>query len=179
MKCIQLLEDTDTADSTIESLDPLSRCCTVLHCTVLPVLYLPIQRNSLACRLALTSIMSLLCMPCSRHNFGTSPELLFKPCSQSTAGGEDGEGGQCFLGAGGRSYAYDPVIRLARPATDGKSNSGSNSVVNPVHSEEGTGKSTEGQKVGDGSGAGGATQLAEAEAEMDGRTSIKEFVSNQ
>jgi hypothetical protein len=44
---------------------------------------------------------------------------LFKPCKVSDAEGDDGQGDgnekdgdQCYLGAEGRFYAYDPVIRL-------------------------------------------------------------------
>ena len=56
-----------------------------------------------------------------RYDFGTSPELLFKPCKQFTdddptqgdlGSDSDGDDGQCYLGAEGRSYAWDPVIRL-------------------------------------------------------------------
>jgi hypothetical protein len=43
-----------------------------------------------------------------RYNFGTSPELLFKPCDMS-------DSDQCFIGGEGRSYAYDPIIRLKQP----------------------------------------------------------------
>jgi 2,3-bisphosphoglycerate-dependent phosphoglycerate mutase len=42
--------------------------------------------------------------PLARYDFGTSPELLFKPC------GEDAD--SCYLGGDGKSYAWDPVIRL-------------------------------------------------------------------
>jgi hypothetical protein len=82
--------------------------------------------------------------------------------------------GPCFIGAEGRSYAHDPVIRLARPASG--SNSSSSNPVNPVESEEVTGKVTEGEKVGEGDGSGGVAKLAEAE--VDERTTTKEFVSN-
>jgi hypothetical protein len=44
--------------------------------------------------------------PLARYNFGTSPELLFKPC------GEDAD--SCYLGGDGKSYAWDPVINLPR-----------------------------------------------------------------
>lgn len=44
---------------------------------------------------------------------------MFKPCKVSDAEGDDGQGqgdeedsDQCYLGAEGRFYAYDPVIRL-------------------------------------------------------------------
>jgi len=42
--------------------------------------------------------------PLARFNFGTSPELLFKPC----ADGDD----SCILTDVGRSYSLDPVIRF-------------------------------------------------------------------
>jgi hypothetical protein len=43
--------------------------------------------------------------PLARYDFGSAPELLFKPC--------DVEGADsCFLGGDGKSYAWDPVIRL-------------------------------------------------------------------
>ena len=46
--------------------------------------------------------------PLSRYNFGSSPELLFKPCDYS-----DVDADSCFIGANGRSYAYDPIIRFS------------------------------------------------------------------
>lgn len=45
--------------------------------------------------------------PLSRFNFGTSPELLFKPCDEIGT-----ETDSCFIVEGGKSYAYDPIIRL-------------------------------------------------------------------
>ena len=48
---------------------------------------------------------------CPRYNFGTSPELLFKPCDSS-------DNDMCFIGGEGRSYAYDPIIRLKPKVKD-------------------------------------------------------------
>lgn len=48
--------------------------------------------------------------PLARFNFGTSPELLFKPCDYNTENASE----SCFIGSNGRSYAWDPVIRLRR-----------------------------------------------------------------
>jgi 2,3-bisphosphoglycerate-dependent phosphoglycerate mutase len=51
--------------------------------------------------------------PLERYDFGSNPELLFRPC-----GVDDDE---CFLPTtiGGRSYAYNPLIRLPQdPAAD-------------------------------------------------------------
>jgi 2,3-bisphosphoglycerate-dependent phosphoglycerate mutase len=43
--------------------------------------------------------------PLGHLDFGSAPELLFQPCDS-----ENDE--ECFLGADGRSYRYDPLIRL-------------------------------------------------------------------
>jgi len=54
--------------------------------------------------------------PLSRYNFGKSPELLFKPC-HATDGGEgygNGGGDSCFVTAGGKAYASDPIVRLVK-----------------------------------------------------------------
>lgn len=110
-----------------------------------------------------------------RHNFGTSPELLFKPCQQSAS--EDGEAGQCFLGAEGRSYAYDPVIRLVRSV--GSSNSNSGIVVSSAEIAEGPVTGIEGGKVKMAGGGGAAAETPLAESEVDEKVNIKEFVSNQ
>jgi 2,3-bisphosphoglycerate-dependent phosphoglycerate mutase len=45
--------------------------------------------------------------PLRRYNFGESPELLFKPCDY-----ESSEATECFVGENGKSYAWDPIIRL-------------------------------------------------------------------
>ena len=51
-----------------------------------------------------------------RHvNFGTSPELLFRPCNTD----EEGEADTCFVSAEGKSYAWDPLIRLPRATAEG------------------------------------------------------------
>jgi len=44
--------------------------------------------------------------PLEKYDFGESPELLFKPCDFAN------DADQCFLGEGGRSYSFDPVVRL-------------------------------------------------------------------
>ena len=87
-------------------------------------------------------IMRSLCGCSSRYNFGTSPELLFKPCKPSDAEDEGGQGSlgeadggadgddQCYIGAEGRFYAYDPVIRLI-PLEGGKSRSASQGPSQP------------------------------------------------
>jgi len=46
--------------------------------------------------------------PLRRYHFGESPELLFKPCNYEN----DEDATQCFVGENGKSYAYDPIIRL-------------------------------------------------------------------
>ncbi len=43
--------------------------------------------------------------PIGHLDFGSSPELLFQPCDSEN----DAE---CFLGADGKSYRYDPLIRM-------------------------------------------------------------------
>jgi len=43
--------------------------------------------------------------PAERYNFGSSVDLLFSPCNVEYSV-------ECFFGENGRSYAYDPVIRL-------------------------------------------------------------------
>lgn len=47
----------------------------------------------------------------NRHaptDFGTSPELLFQPC--------DVNDDQCFIGGEGRTFKFDPLIRLPADA---------------------------------------------------------------
>ena len=48
--------------------------------------------------------------PLRRYHFGESPELLFKPCDYEGVGNAT----ECFIGDNGRSFAYDPIIRLRR-----------------------------------------------------------------
>ena len=138
-KCIQVLEGEDWDDSSLESLDPLSRypipshpiLPILLHCIALSfslayplhyytILYSVLLSSSLFCLILLLNVF-VECNHSSRYNFGTSPELLFKPCkvsdSEDEGGAGDGDAGadgedQCYLGAEGRFYAYDPVIRL-------------------------------------------------------------------
>ena len=43
--------------------------------------------------------------PLYGYDFGSSPELLFKPCDTE-------ESEECFLGPSGKTYAFDPLIRL-------------------------------------------------------------------
>lgn len=46
--------------------------------------------------------------PLRRYNFGASPELLFKPCDLDDESNID----TCIIGEDGRTYSYDPIIRL-------------------------------------------------------------------
>ena len=55
--------------------------------------------------------------PLGNYNFGTSPELLFNPCPEDLEEMEDTDL-ECFFGADGKSYKYDPLVRLNRAATD-------------------------------------------------------------
>lgn len=41
-------------------------------------------------------------------DFGTAPELLFQPC--------DVNDDQCFIGGEGRTFKFDPLIRLPTEA---------------------------------------------------------------
>ncbi len=51
--------------------------------------------------------------PLGDYNFGSSPELLFNACPEDEEEMEGAEyGGQCFFFPDGRSYAYDPLLRL-------------------------------------------------------------------
>ena len=55
--------------------------------------------------------------PLGNYNFGSAPELLFNACP------EDGEvftedNDQCFFFPDGRSYAYDPLLRLEHAPTE-------------------------------------------------------------
>ena len=45
--------------------------------------------------------------PLERYEFGAAINYLFKPWDQ-----RGNESGQCNIGPGGRSFAYDPLIRL-------------------------------------------------------------------
>ena len=47
--------------------------------------------------------------PLRRYQFGMSPELIFKPCDF-----DDESADQCFIGENGKSYAFDPIIRLTK-----------------------------------------------------------------
>ena len=95
----------------------------------------------------LPNVFSMWLFISCRYNFGTSPELLFKPCKPSDSEDEGGQGSlgeadggadgddQCYIGAEGRFYAYDPVIRLI-PLEGGKSRSASQSPSQPSASGE-------------------------------------------
>lgn len=48
--------------------------------------------------------------PLKHVNFGSSPELLFRPCCHVT---DEQDVDECFV-AEGKSYAWDPLIRLPR-----------------------------------------------------------------
>lgn len=56
----------------------------------------------------------------SEYNFGSSPDLLFKPCEMEGEGEvlqqEADEAEECFLdgyASGSRSFRHDPIIRLS------------------------------------------------------------------
>ena len=58
--------------------------------------------------------------PLLRYNFGTSPDLLFRPCDLNDDDlqkvGKEGEiedeKDSCYIDENGKLYAYDPIIRL-------------------------------------------------------------------
>ena len=55
--------------------------------------------------------------PIARYDFGTSPELLFRPCdfrntSNDSSSSLNEDTDECFISDSGRTYAYDPLIRL-------------------------------------------------------------------
>ena len=69
-----------------------------------------------------------LCLPhqTGKYDFGESPELLFKPCAFA----DDADAADlCFLGEGGRSYSFDPVVRLGTTAAVGGSMTGTTAAV--------------------------------------------------
>lgn len=45
--------------------------------------------------------------PLSRYNFGSSPDLLFRPCDVAS------NDTICFVSSSGKSYAYNPIIQLS------------------------------------------------------------------
>ena len=47
--------------------------------------------------------------PIGHLDFGSSPELLFRPCDTSDE--------ECFIAGQGKTYAWDPLIHL--PPQDG------------------------------------------------------------
>lgn len=57
-----------------------------------------------------------------RYSFGKSPELLFKPCDYDDNDSENNTSSslalepsfECFLGENGKSYKFDPIIRLKK-----------------------------------------------------------------
>ena len=46
--------------------------------------------------------------PLSRYNFGSAPDLLFKPCDQ-----KDNDA-ICYIGKNGKSYQFNPIIEFPR-----------------------------------------------------------------
>ena len=73
--------------------------------------------------------------PLSRYNFGTSPDLLFRPCDLTDddlqVNGKEEEKDSCYIDEAGKLYAYDPIIRLPNmkwPDDD------ENSMDDPLHS---------------------------------------------
>tara|TARA_A100001015_G_scaffold283202_1_gene348288 strand:- start:263 stop:1051 length:789 start_codon:yes stop_codon:yes gene_type:complete len=64
--------------------------------------------------------------PVERYDFGKSPELLFAPCDIQPDGDDSGGDEEpliCFIGADGRTYSYDPVIRFVEDDSHKKSSS--------------------------------------------------------
>ena len=49
--------------------------------------------------------------PLARYNFGSAPELLFKPCNS-----EDSEG-VCYIAKNGKSYQFNPIIQFSTSNT--------------------------------------------------------------
>ena len=88
----------------------------------------------------------------STYNFGTSPDLLFRPCdlgdddlqtkeeadkSKSSGDGKDKdeveEKDSCYLDESGQLYAYDPIIRLPiQPSSSEEEDD--NNLDDPLHS---------------------------------------------
>jgi hypothetical protein len=75
----------------------------------------------------------------STYNFGTSPDLLFRPCDldeddlQSKS--EEDEKDSCYLDESGQLYAYDPIIRLPVLNTQSQSEEeDDNNLDDPLHS---------------------------------------------
>ena len=74
--------------------------------------------------------------PVERYDFGKSPELLFAPCDIQPDAIDvkeevEDEALMCFIGADGRTYSYDPIIRFVDDAfTEKKS-------MRPIHPREG------------------------------------------
>ena len=54
--------------------------------------------------------------PLGNYNFGSAPELLFNSCPDE--GEPIGEDDQCFFFPDGKSYAYDPLLRLEHAPSD-------------------------------------------------------------
>ena len=75
--------------------------------------------------------------PLVKYNFGTAPDLLFRPCDLSdedlqVAGGEGAaEKDSCYLDETGKLYAYDPIIRLPKAVSEEDDD---NDLDDPLHS---------------------------------------------
>jgi len=106
---------------------PPDRISEVEIPTGLPLIYNPKRR----CIQLLESGSEDPDDPLKHVNFGTSPELLFRPCNA-----DDVEADMCFfVNSEGKSYAWDPLIRLHRPAEELTSgtDSSSSSSSSPEH----------------------------------------------
>ena len=75
----------------------------------------------------------------STYNFGTSPDLLFRPCDLGDNDLQVGEKenaddkDSCYLDESGQLYAYDPIIRL--PILHSRSEEeDDNNLDDPLHS---------------------------------------------
>ena len=73
--------------------------------------------------------------PLVKYNFGTAPDLLFRPCDLSDddlqVGGAAAEKDSCYLDETGKLYAYDPIIRLPKVVSE---EDDENNLDDPLHS---------------------------------------------
>ena len=74
--------------------------------------------------------------PLVKYNFGTAPDLLFRPCDLSdedlqVVGGAAVEKDSCYLDETGKLYAYDPIIRLPKVVSE---EDDENDLDDPLHS---------------------------------------------
>jgi hypothetical protein len=71
--------------------------------------------------------------PLTKYNFGTSPDLLFRPCdlSDDDLQADGKEKDSCYLDESGKLYAYDPIIRLPKVKSEEEDE---NNLDDPLHS---------------------------------------------